>query len=63
LKPFGPLKVIDGTFISMAEITAVMVCCLALVPPEWTCPDGVVVFTVVSTPGSLFGFMAMTMVS
>ena len=35
-QPFGPVKVIDGVFGSMAVIVAEIVRCLALVPPGRT---------------------------
>ena len=41
-QPFGPVKVIDGTSGSMAVIVAVIVTCLALVPPGRTCSEPVV---------------------
>jgi hypothetical protein len=44
----------------MAVINAVIVHCLAVVPPGRACPEGVTDLTVVSTPGSLFGFIMMT---
>src|SRR5688572_26818529 len=51
-QPFGPVKVIDGVFKSIAEIVAVIVHCLAFVPPGRICSEPVVPRVAVSTEAS-----------
>jgi hypothetical protein len=51
-QPCGPVKVIDGVVGSMAEIVAVIVTCLALVPPGRTCSEPVVPLALLTTSDS-----------
>src|SRR6476620_5989624 len=50
--PLGPVNVIDGTAVSIAEIVAVIVVCLALVPPGRVCSEPVVPVTWLIVSGS-----------
>src|SRR4030095_7089293 len=59
-QPFGPVKVIDGVFGSMAVIVAVIVTCLALVPPGRTCSEPVVPLVLLTTSDSPGRFTRMT---
>ena len=51
-QPFGPVKVIDGASGSMAVIVAVIVTCLALVPPGSACSEPVVPVVPLTTSAS-----------
>ena len=59
-QPLGPVKVIDGVVVSIAEIVTVSVICLALVPPGKTDFAPVVPLVALATSDSPGCFSLMT---